>query len=104
MLVPAGLLAACAGFAAPAPSFNLPTFQLPPPFATPGPTPEQQLLARERAQQQFEAEVAAAKAQAAADRADRTARELLCATVGLDRGALATEAQRISEALAKAGF
>ena len=74
--------------------FTLPSL---PVFSAQGPSPEEEALAAEEARRQV---AAAADARAEAE-ADRASRELLCATVGLDRGTLATgaEAARVEGAV-----
>ena len=96
------LLSATAAFACTVPTAGKP-FQIfslpsPPVFTAQRPSPEEEALASEEAQRRA---VAAADARAEAE-ADRTSRELLCATVGLDRGTLATgaEAARVEAAVA----
>ena len=96
------LLTATAAFACTVPTAGKP-FQIfslpsPPVFTAQRPSPEEEALASEEARRRA---VAAADARAEAE-ADRTSRELLCATVGLDRGTLATgaEAARVEAAVA----
>ena len=98
------LLSATAAFACTMPTAGKP-FQIfslplpsPPVFTAQRPSPEEEALAAEEARRRA---AAAADARAEAE-ADRTSRELLCATVGLDRGTLASgaEAARVEGAVA----
>ena len=95
-------LTATAAFACTVPTSSTP-FQLfslpsPPVFIAQPPSPEEEALAAEEAQRR----AAAAEDARAEAEADRTSRELLCATAGLDRGTLATgaEAARVEGAIA----
>ena len=96
------VLTATAAFACTVPTASTP-FQIfslpsPPVFIAQPPSPEEEALAAEEAQRR----AAAAEDARAEAEADRTSRELLCATVGLDRGTLATgaEAARVEGAIA----
>ena len=96
------VLTATAAFACTVPTASTP-FQLfslpsPPVFIAQPPSPEEEALAAEEAQRR----AAAAEDARAEAEADRTSRELLCATAGLDRGTLATgaEAARVEGAIA----